>query len=107
MIASLLDTWLVPLRPVRSTGLTGAESTAYEELPPVHAQRKGLSGGRSEEAGEHFPDYRADFIVRSAHRAIVENWRVRERGGLLYTVVAVVPNRRRGMNTLVCERVNE
>ncbi len=94
------------LRPVASTNAYGEEAAAYTEVRTVWAQRVRQSGSRSEEVGEHFPDYRAEFNVRDAH-PVRENWRVQQLGGCLYTVVAIIPNIDRGMNTLVCERVNE
>lgn len=73
---------------------------------PVWAQRVRLTGVRSEEAGEHFADYRAEFNVRSAH-PVKAGWRVQPLGGdEVFNVVAVVPNLDRGMLTLVCERLN-
>ena len=36
-----------------------------------------------------------------------EGWRVQQQGGRLYEVTAIVPNRDRGMITLICDRVNE
>ena len=55
---------------------------------------------------EHFPDYRAEFNIRDAHR-VKENWRVQQLGGYLYSVTNIIPNLDKGMKTLVCERVNE
>lgn len=94
------------LRPVAVTNDYGEEATSYEASRTVWAQRVRQSGSRSDEVGEHFADYRAEFNVRDAH-PVKENWRVEQLGGCLYTVVAIVPNIDRGMNTLVCERVNE
>lgn len=84
----------------------GAEQTVYPETRIIHAERVRLTGRRSEEVSEHFPDYSAQYRVRDAHR-ISENWRVKELGGHLYTVVAVEPCPELGMSTLICERVNE
>lgn len=80
--------------------------TTYELQRTVRAQRVKQSGNRSEEVGEHFPDYRAEYNIRDAHQ-VEENWRVQQLGGYLYTVVAIIPNLDRGMKTLICERVNE
>ena len=97
---------LVLLQPVATVNGYGEERTDYVETRTVWAERAKLSGSRSEKAGEHFPDYRTEFNIRDAH-PVDENWRVRQLGGHLYTVQAVVPNRGKGMNTLVCARVNE
>ncbi len=94
------------LRPVADTNEYGEEETEYETVRTVWAQRVKQTGNRSDEVGEHFPDYRAEFNIRDAH-PISENWRVQQLGGCLYTVTAIIPNIDRGMNTLVCERVNE
>ncbi len=94
------------LRPVADTNEYGEEETEYEAVRTVWAQRVKQTGSRSDEVGEHFPDYRAEFNIRDAH-PIAENWRVQQLGGCLYTVTAIIPNIDRGMNTLVCERVNE
>lgn len=94
------------LQPMASTNDYGEEATTYKEVRTVWAERKKQSGNLSEEVGEHFPDYHAEFNVRDAH-PIKENWRVQQLGGYLYTVTNVIPNLDKGMNTLVCERVNE
>lgn len=97
---------LVLLEPQRVVDRMGAEDTVFNETRTVHAERVKFSGRRSEEVGEHFPEYRAEFNIRDVH-PIDENWRVRQVGGHLYTVTAIVPNVERGYNTLVCDRVNE
>lgn len=97
---------LALLKPERATDRMGAEITAYTETRTVHAERVRQTGNRSEEAGEHFSDYRAEFNIREAH-PVEENWRVRQLGGHLYTVAAIIPNLDRGYKTLVCDRVNE
>lgn len=94
------------LEPVTETNGYGEEKTAYTETRTVHAELVRQRGERSEEAGEHFPDYRAEFNIRDAH-PVDENWRVRQCGGHLYTVTNIIPNIGRGYKTLVCERVNE
>ena len=94
------------LKPTQTTDRMGAESTVYTPTRTVHAERVNTTGNRSEEVGEHFAAYSAHFNIRDAH-PIAENWRVRQLGGYLYTVVAIVPNLDRGYNTLVCDRVNE
>lgn len=106
MRAGALKDRLVLLQPVYGTGGTGAETVEYAETRTVWAERVKHTGQRSEEAGEHFPDYSAEFNVRDAH-PVGENWRVRHVGGYLYTVAAITPNRDRGYNVLYCERVNE
>ena len=106
MIAGRMRHKLVLLEPQRVVDRMGAEDTVFNETRTVHAERVKFSGRRSEEVGEHFPEYRAEFNIRDVH-PIDENWRVRQVGGHLYTVTAIVPNVERGYNTLVCDRVNE
>ena len=93
------------LKPVTAENLLGEVVTEYELTSTVWAERCKLTGRRSEEVGEHFPDYSAQFNIRDAHE-IDENWRVRQLGGHLYTVTNIIPTRDRGMLTLICERVN-
>lgn len=93
------------LEPVNETNSFGEESVSYRKVRTIYAERVKFNGSRSEEAGEHFPDYRAEFNIRDAH-PVRENWRVRQLGGYEYTVTNIIPNIDRGMNTLVCERVN-
>ncbi len=91
--------------PIGSTGKFGEDSVDYVERATIHAERVKFSGNRSEEVGEHFPDYRAEFNIRDAH-PVKEHWRVEQLGGYVYVVTNVIPNIDRGMNTLVCERLN-
>lgn len=84
----------------------GAEKTVWNRCGCARVERVLYRGSRSEENAEHFPEVRTEWNIRSYHR-IGENWRVRHHGGYLYTVVAIVPNKKRGFNKLVCERVNE
>ena len=90
------------LEPQREEDRMGAKKVTYQPTRIVWAERVSASGGRSEEVGEHFPAYN----IRDAHR-VQENWRVRQLGGYLYTVTAIIPNADRGYKTLNCERVNE
>lgn len=84
----------------------GAETVTYTKTRTVWAERVRATGNRSEEVGEHFPDYTVEFNIRDAH-PVQENWRVQQLGGYLYTVTNIVPNLDKGYKTLLCERVNE
>lgn len=106
MRAGALKYKLQVLEPSYSEDRMGAKKVVYTELRTIWAERVTTSGQRSEEVGEHFPDYSAQFNVRDAH-PISENWRVKQLGGYLYTVTAIIPNLDRGYKTLICERVNE
>ncbi len=102
----LSDTRLVLMRPTRLVNSYGEEEPTWQEVRTVRAERVKMDGHRSEEVGEQFPDYSVRFNIRFAH-PVEENWRVRQTDGHLYSVTNIIPNRRRGMKTLVCDRVNE
>lgn len=106
MRAGALKYRLTLLEPTYTSDRMGAKKVTYTETRTIHAERVAASGFRSEEVGEHFPDYRAHFNIRDVH-PVLENWRVKQLGGYLYTVAAIIPNLDRGYKTLVCERVNE
>ncbi len=106
MRAGPMKSRLVILQPVTEANAYGEERQTWVELRTVHAERKDYRGQRSEEVGEHFPDYSVRFLIRDAH-PIEENWRVRCLGDYLYTVVAILKNIDRGYRELVCQRVNE
>ena len=106
MIAGPLRYRLEILHPVACTTASGALPTDFVLMRSVRAERVSFNGRRSEEVGEHFPDYSVRWRIRDAH-TIAEGWRVRELGGHTYTVVAIEPNRHRGFITLICERLNE
>ena len=94
------------LKPIATTNNYGEEATTYQTERTVWAQRVKQSGSRSEEVGEHFPAHTAEFNIRDAH-PVQENWRAQQLGGNLYTIVSIIPNRDKGYNTLLCDRVNE
>lgn len=94
------------LKPVSVANGYGETSIEYVPTQTVYAERVKMIGRRSDEVGEHFPDYSAQWNIRDAHE-VDENWRVKEHNGHLYTVTNIVPNPDRGMLTLICERVNE
>lgn len=106
MIAGRMTERLALMRPRTEQNQYGAWVTTWEDTRTVAAERERQTGSRSEEAGEHFADYRAEYLIRDAH-PVAENWRVRETGGSLYTVTNIIPYPRRGMKRLVCVRVNE
>ena len=106
MIAGRMKYKLTLLEPTQTTNDFGEEVTTYIDTVTVHAERVKHTGNRSEEVGEHFPDYSTEFNIRDAH-PVEENWRVQQVGGELYTVTNIIPNLDRGYKTLVCVRVNE
>ena len=106
MIAGLLNTHLILYRPETSETTSGSEKVTFSEVATVRAGRSKYAGSTGEEAGELFMDIRATFTLRDAH-TIGEHWRVREPGGPLFAVDFIEHNRRKGMITLNCIRVNE
>lgn len=105
MIAGRMKYKLMLLKPEVMRNKFGEATASYTEFRTIWAERVKASGSRSDEVGEHFPDFRAEFNIRDAH-PVRENWRVRQLGGYEFNVVAVIPNLDRGMLTLICERVN-
>lgn len=106
MIAGRMKYKLALLQPTTAENDFGEAKTTYTQTRIVNAERVKQSGNRSDEVGEHFPDYRAEFNIRDAH-PVDENWRVQQLGGHLYTVTNIIPNIDKGMKTLICDRVNE
>lgn len=96
-------------RPVIVRDEFGAEHTEWEDRAIVRGQLNRFSGARSDEAGEHWSNYTAEYYVRYA-TPVCENDRVRDLFGpddLTYVVVAITTNRLKGMKAISCERINE
>mgnify|MGYP002525875374 CR=1 FL=1 len=106
MIAGRLRYKITIMRPRRTVNEYGEEATVWEDLACVRAERVRMSGTRSNEAAEHFADFRTVWNIRDVH-AVTSNWRIRDNEGVPYVIVAVEPNHLRGYNTLVCERLND
>ena len=105
MIAGRLDSRVEALERVESENALGERAAGWESRGWWRAERASLSGSRSEEAAEHFADYRARFNVRAGH-APKAGWRLRCPCGMLYEIIDIIPSRRRGMLALDCQRVN-
>ncbi len=93
------------LEPYITANTFGEEAESFRTFRVVNAERVKMSGRRSDEVGEHFPDYSVAFNIRDVH-PIKENWRIRQLGGYEYIVTNIIPNIDRGMKTLICERLN-
>lgn len=109
MIAGTLCYRLVLLRPATLTSPSGEVRAAeWQPWRTVRAERVRLSGRGSQQAGEQFADYTAQWRIRDAHAAVRPGWRVQQpdEPDVVFSVVAVEPNRRRGFLTLICERLN-
>ena len=94
------------------TRQASAYSTAtvrYDTAPGfMRADLRRLTGKKRLETGEIFSAYDAEWVVDIRHR-VGEGDRVRDLapGGLLYRVDNIIRNRRKGMQTLQCSKVNE
>lgn len=97
---------LTLMKPVAKVNGFGESVMTYEETRMVRAERVKLSGNRGIDADEMFSSYGAEFNIRNSH-PVGEGWRAKQLGGNLYTITSILPNLDKGMNTLVCERVNE
>lgn len=106
MRAGRIRTRITLKRPLSVTGRSGATKVTWEATDTVWAERVRLTGNSVIEAAEEFPDYRADFNIRSAHE-VAEKWQVEEKGGYLYIVENIIPNPMKGYKTLQCVRYNE
>lgn len=86
---------------------TGSQRTVWLEHGPYRAQIKSFSGYGDINAAEVFGGQRARFNLRD-NIPVTDKMRLRHIGGLLYKIVAP-PERTRalGLQTLICERVNE
>lgn len=84
----------------------GEESVSYKERGTYRAQRTNLKGVLRTETDELFPDYTVEWNIPFPIQ-VDEGWRLQQLGGYLYTVTNVLPNVRRQLKTLICQRVNE
>ena len=101
-----MTTRLPLLKPDHNVNDYGEQQTTFIPFRTVWAERVQWSGNRSEEVDEHFADENVRYRIRSAH-PIKEHWRVKPLDAdTTYTVVAIEENRRRGMLTLYCEKLN-
>lgn len=101
-----MTTRLSLLKPDHNVNDYGEQQTTFIPFRTVWAERVQWSGNRSEEVDEHFADENVRYRIRSAH-PIKEHWRVKPLDAdATYTVVAIEENRRRGMLTLYCEKLN-
>lgn len=101
-----MDYRLEILRRETVRGKTNAVTETFVPVKDnVNAERVKLSGRFVTEAGDVFPDYHVEYIIHYPIE-IEEGWHVREKGGHEYVVTSIIPNRRRNMKTLICERFN-
>ena len=106
MIAGLINSVVTFSSPVKTVNAYGEEKiTSWKDEGKWRAQRQSISGKRTEEVGEHFEDLSAKYIVRWGHQPKA-GWRLVTEDGVTYEVAAIEPNRRRGLLTLNCNRVN-
>lgn len=95
-------------KPVITEDKFGSPRTEYVDVKTVHAEIQWKGGSTGLEAGELFMNERIDVLIRIQHK-IEEGWRVQQIGmnRNLFHISAIEPNREKGFNRLVCERVNE
>lgn len=99
-------------RPVSNTaGFLGKDS-GWEDTKTVNAYLSRNTGRRSEEVGEHFADYDAEFYVYRPVK-VEDNWRVvhttihnGEKVTYTYIVVAITPHTDPLLKILHCNRFN-
>ena len=101
-----MTTRLTLLKPQRVVDKFGSERVDYNATRRIHAERVKHAARNHAEVGAQFPTPSVEFHIRIQH-PVQENWRAREWGGHLYTITAIIPNKPRGLQTLICERVNE
>lgn len=96
------------ISPAIETDDFGAETTLWSVETTTRAQRVKYTGSRVKEVGEMFPNYTAEYIIRYPVK-VKENWRVCDLfdDNKIYIIGNIIPNRLKGMKTLVCERLNE
>lgn len=104
MYAGRMTEKLVITRPATATDNFGHTAQSYIIYGAVWGERIRYAGREIHDAGESFAAYDAEFNIRWAHD-VKEGWRV-EYEGATYDVTNVLGNRKRGMRTLKCTRVN-
>lgn len=107
MKAGPLTERIMLLVPERRKSASGASTTVWVEHGPYRAQLKSMSGFGTIDAAEVFGGQRARFNLRD-NIEVSDSMRLRHIGGLLYKITAP-PERFRllGMQSVICERVNE
>ena len=108
MISGRMRDRVTLYRPVATVGKFGAEETTYEEVKTVWAEIQHKEASTTEQVGEFFMGERIDILIRNQHE-VRENWRVRQLTGLgnLFHIRNIDPRPLKGLNRLICERVNE
>lgn len=104
MIAGRLDERISLLCPSTSEKGTLAAAT-FSEKGQIWAERVKDTAHDGEAAYEFFAGMLVEFNVRWGCRATTA-WRVKDSLGIEYNIDNIIKNRRRGMLTLRCSRVN-
>lgn len=108
MHAGTLTERVALYRPVQTVNDYGEEETAYELAHHARAERVSLTGRLAVQVGERFTDYDLTLRLHSCVE-VAELWRL----ALLpdaetpYQVEVVERNRRRGVTTIFCTKVNQ
>lgn len=108
MIAGRMRDRLTLYAPAGKRTGSGAHRSDYTQGKTVWAERIRLNGGTTEETGEHFAEYTAEWRIRDRHE-VAEGWQVSEmsRPAVRYRVNNIIPNKAKGMLTLACKRINQ
>lgn len=98
---------VVLLEPTKETTESGAQRTVWKRHRERWAQWRHKSSYGEINAAELFGAQKSEFIMRDNVMPL-RGWRLEHRGGFTYELVAdAVRDRRLGMITLTCQRVNE
>lgn len=89
---------------VAVSATTGFKQTVYAEDRSVWAERVKMSGSMVTEIGEEFPDYRIEFRTHIFYKC-EEHWRIRYENRD-YEVTSIIKDRRNGLQTISCTRIN-
>ena len=92
-------------RPIIKEGASGSQIKTYEAAGVYWAQLSSRRDYRTEEVGERFAAATAVLLARSSVQAAASWPLIHE--GKKYEVQTCPLNRRLGMRTLNCQRVNE
>lgn len=107
MHAGTLTERITLYRPTVAVNDYGEEETAYQAAHTARAERVSLTGRLAMQVGERFTDYDLTLRIHSCVE-VAELWRLTLNGSAEpYQVETVERNRRRGVTTLLCTKVNQ
>ena len=94
-------------RPQTSITGTGALLAKYTTLAYIRAERAAMRATERNEAGEMYAEYYVRYLhdIRRGDRLTEVSDEDTDSGALM-EVTAVIANRRKGLKTVICDRVN-